>query len=260
MKTTLIFTIVLNLFLNDFASAGSIDTPISHWTFNETSGTTVYDSADSHNGAISGNPVWTSGQIDNCLDFDGSGDRVNFGDVGQFEFGGSDFTISFWFKTEGTNDIGGENSGIGNIISKYDIYKGRQWIIYQTSDNKISFGIYSVDSSTGGDFVTSTAGYTNQWTHVTAVRQNDAIYLYINGVLNNTGICEGMVQRTSSPVLIGALSANNYYYHFFNGKIDDVRIYDYALSADEANQLYQIPEPATLLFILFGVLALLIKS
>ncbi|MFA5291585.1 MAG: LamG domain-containing protein [Phycisphaerae bacterium] len=260
MRTTLIFAVVLISVLSGFVYAGIIDAPISHWTLDETSGATVHDSADSHNGAIAGDPVWTAGKIDGCLDFDSSGDYVNFGDVSQFEFGGNDFTIAFWFKTEGAHDIGGENSGTGNIISKYDINLGRQWLIQQTADDKIHFDTYSVDSSTGGDGLVSTGGYGNEWTYVTAVRQGAAKYLYINGVLDNNGVCNGIVAGTISPVLIGARSANDYYYRFFNGKIDDVRIYDYALSAAEANQLYLIPEPATIALLGLGALSLIRKN
>jgi len=254
MKTTLILTIVSFLVLSGFAYAGTIDTPISHWTFDETSGTTVYDSADGHNGTIAGDPVWTTGEIDGCLDFDGSGDYVNFGDVDQFEFRDNDFTISFWFKTEGAHDA-------ESIISKYDIYLGKQWLFQQTSDNKINFATYYTE--TGGDGLVSTEGYINQWTHVTAVRDGSAKYLYINGVFDSTGICNGIVEGTTAPVLIGAISATAgtiSYYQFFNGKIDDVRIYDYALSANEAYQLYQIPEPATICLLGLGALNLICRK
>lgn len=241
--------------------AGSIYTPVSHWAFDETSGTTVSDSGTGgYNGTVYGNPVWASGQVGGCLDFDGNGDYVNFGDIDAFEFGSSNFTISFWMKTEGSHDIGGEQSGKGDIIAKYNIEAGRQWIFQQTDDGKINFATYHSNSMYGGDGLVSTEGYFGEWVHVIGVRNGTTKYLYINGVLNNTASCTDIITGCSTQLRVGCIyspQSSTYNYQFFNGKIDEIRIYDYALSANEAYQLYTIPEPVT--FALFGTGALLLR-
>ena len=250
----IILSIVLILSLGGFVFAGDINHPVSYWTFDETSGTVAHDSADSHNGTVTG-ATWTAGKIGGCLDFDGSSNNVNLGDIDQFEFGSNNFTISFWFKTEGAHNIGGGSyAGYGIAIGKYNMDTGRQWVISQEPDNKINFGTWHEDSSNGGDGCRSTDAYYDVWTLCTAVRQGDTKYLYINGLLNNTGACPGIVTGKSTPLLIGSNSISSDYYEFFNGKIDDVRIYDYALNVNEVAQL--VPEPATLLLIGLGAVAM----
>ena len=77
------------------------------------------------------------------------------------------------------------------------------------------------------------------WFHVAGVRQGNTLNVYVNGI-------EGaLVSRTLGPISvdnlkIGALLTHGApVTHFFNGFIDDVRIYNRALSAEEVLQLYQ---------------------
>ena len=209
----------------------------AHWKLDETSGITAYDSADGHNGTVVGNPVRTAGQVDGCLDFDGNGDYVDFGDIDQFEFGGNDFTIAFWFKTEGPHNIGGDQGSYGVIVGKYNWGLGRQWVLGQTPENKISFATYYTHTS--GEGLTSTNSYpAGQWVHCVGVRQGPNKYLYINGIHDVTGPCQGVLTGRSTKVLIGAIQDPEKYYQFFNGKIDDVRIYNCALDANQVQELY----------------------
>jgi hypothetical protein len=219
-------------------SAETIDPNlVSWWKFDETSGITAHDSADSHNGTVVGNSAWTAGQINGCLDFDGNGDYVDFGDIDQFEFGGNDFTIAFWFKKEGTHDIGPENSGYGIMVSKYNWSLGRQWSFSQAPDGKISFATFYTHTS--GESITSTNSYpVDQWVYCAGVRDGPNKYLYLNGIVDVNGPCQGVLTGRSTKVLVGAIQDPSKYYNFFNGKIDDVRIYNRALSAAEIQQLY----------------------
>jgi len=79
--------------------------------------------------------------------------------------------------------------------------------------------------------------------HVAAVRNGSTKLLYINGVLDTTGATAGVVTGKSSKVLIGTHEVYDKgvwtKYGHFNGIIDDVRIYDRALSAQEVEQLYE---------------------
>jgi len=71
------------------------------------------------------------------------------------------------------------------------------------------------------------------------------------------GTCSGIV-ATSTNIILGTLASGNYCYQTFNGKIDDMRIYDYALNTDEVAQLYEIPEPASVC--LFSVIGLILRK
>jgi hypothetical protein len=208
--------------------------PLSHWKFDEGEGKTAYDSAGDNDGAIYG-AQWTTGIIDGALDFDGQGDYVNCGDIDELEFGGKNFSISFWFYTEGVHDGGGGN---GKIIAKYNWARGRQWAFSQKRSGSGRIYWYtSPDGTTREDLISQDGGYENEWVHVAAVRDGEIKLLYINGVLDNTGPTDGVVTGKRTSVLIGAIEDSSRQYNFFNGKIDDVRVYNRALSIEEVEQV-----------------------
>jgi hypothetical protein len=68
------------------------------------------------------------------------------------------------------------------------------------------------------------------WTHLALTYDGSAISLYVNGVRVSTKQASGTIQSTSSPLWIGG---NSPYGEYFNGRIDDVRIYNRALSQAE---------------------------
>lgn len=256
-------SVLFIVFAVNVSFAGSIYTLVSHWAFDEGSGTTIQDSGTGrHNGTVYGNPVWSSGKIGGCLDLDGDGDVVNMGDIDAFEFGNNNFTVSFWFNTQGAHNYGGNQGSYGIIVGKYNMHLGRQWTISQEPDNRLNFSTWDTSSSSSGDSCRSTESYYNKWVFCTAVRDGSTKYLYIDGVLDNTGICDGIVTGKTTPLLIGANSVYTsiQYYECFNGLVDDVRIYDYALSAGDVYQLYTIPEPVSMVLFAIGSLAIISRN
>jgi len=240
------------------ASFAGINTPIAHWTFDETSGATAHDRTGSYNGTVN-SATWTTGKVNGALDFDGVNDYVNFGDIDEMEFGNSSFSISCWFYTKGTHDTGPGNDGknAGMLAAKYDLNAGRQWLLGQRADGTVGFAAFYSDHSLGSKSLDSTTTYSaGQWVHCVGVVDGSQMYLYMNGVLDNSGSCLGTITGYSTNVLVGAIqSSSTNFYQRFNGIIDDVRVYDYALNASEVYQLYTIPEPATLcLFALAGLI------
>ena len=90
----------------DLANSGQTtnnDTYITHWAFDETSGTTAIDSSSNHfNGTLKNGPTWSTGIKGNSLKFDGVNDRVECGSNVVMDMGTGDFSISSWVKM-GTN-------------------------------------------------------------------------------------------------------------------------------------------------------------
>jgi hypothetical protein len=84
---------------------------------------------------------------------------------------------------------------------------------------------------------------TTSWSFVAGTYDGSDVKLYINGTLRHIGTVSGMINTNSLPLRIGA--DNELPPSYFNGKIDDVRIYNGALSATEILQLYnqQVPPP-----------------
>ncbi len=225
---------------------------VSHWTFDEGSGNIAYDSANGHNGTISG-AAWTTGIIGGALDFDGVDDYVNFGDIDEFEFGDHDFSICAWFYTEGPHNIPGTLHD-GQIISKYDWGSNRrQWFLIQESAGNTIF-YTSPDGFTHEHLFSTSDGYKNQWVHIACVRSGSTKFIYLNGELDSTGTTDGVVTGKSTKVFVGFHENVGVKTRFFNGLIDDVRIYNHALTQSEIQQL--IPEPASILLLGLGGLIL----
>ena len=202
------------------------DNMVAWWTFDETSGSTSTDNwLNGLNGRVYG-AVWTEGIVNNALSFDGIDDYVDGGNAGILDVGTNDFTIELWAKANGGTygraiiSKGGWSS-IGYFISE----------AYSPSD-KYYFG---VRDSSGYKSVALNIGPSFEWTHIVGVKSNNHLEAWINGKkIGEYNGTIGSLSNSSQPLFIGK-SFNNYY---FNGLIDDVQIYNTALSADAIYQLY----------------------
>jgi hypothetical protein len=99
-----------------------------------------------------------------------------------------------------------------------------------TKDSSITFHRFLVEPDIGMSF------QKGNWYHIAVTYEDRIFRLYRNGVLVNSQ--EGNLSTTSEePIFIGRKSTDEPYF-FFHGKIDDLRIYNRALSADEVNELH----------------------
>ncbi|MCB9296699.1 MAG: T9SS type A sorting domain-containing protein [Lewinellaceae bacterium] len=173
-------------------------------------------------------------QTDNCLDFDGLNDYVYIGDVN--DLGTSDFTIEAWIYIENADPVGNGNKIINKGLTSVGTPTNAGYALRanKTTPDELEFHIGHSDGS-----VVRARYYgisTNTWYHVAGVRSDKNLYLYLNGELvatNTTPIVFNV--DTNIPLVIGAihkggLSSIN---EFMNGKIDEVRIWNRALCAEE---------------------------
>lgn len=213
---------------------------VSHWKFDEGSGTTAYDSAGSNDGTVYG-ATWTTGHIEGALSFDGADDYVDVGDPidESLDFGAANsFSISAWIKS---------NKDYSPIVHKRRCtgpggvhYEGYD---FTWSSEKLYFAIE--DTSSGyTQIFGNTIVSDDQWHHVAAVRDTaeDKLYLYADGSPDATPLTDNTTATlaTSTSFHIGHrdLTAPPGYV-YYEGTMDDVRIYNIALSAEEIWQLYQ---------------------
>lgn len=167
--------------------------------------------------------------------FDGSTDFIDYPSM---DFTGS-FTISFWIMPQ----LG----GMMPILSKgTTLFDGEEWqtefALLHTGNNQIRFLIGSADSGFYTDVSSTSRTTPNKWYHIAAVcRQNGGdhtLSLYVDGSLS--GVRTESYPRKLSPS--GApLEVGRYYMgwpQFFMGRIDDIRIYNYALSSNQISSLY----------------------
>jgi hypothetical protein len=223
-------------------STFTVGQPIAWWKLDEGTGGIAYDSSgNNYNATVYGNPVWrTSGSPyggSGYLDFDGNGDYTdaNYIDGGDINLPG-EYTVTLWFKSEGdgleaNRDIFsavGINDGHGILLE----LRGSE------SNGKIRYVHRSPVRQTGtfNEEIKTPLGYNdNQWHHLAVMRKTSAPagrYIYIDGaqVASNTDTRDGfdLPLRIMFSVLRPGLLQR-----YWDGGIDDVRIFDRALDEDE---------------------------
>ncbi len=232
-RTAKIMAVLGLLVLCGSALAADGNEPIAHWKFDETSGTIAYDSAGDNNGTVYG-AIWTAGQIDGALSFDGVNDYVDCGNTFESVTGSATKSIMAWVKSATT-----DYSTAGGLILE----------LYRKSDSSSGFYVKAKGNPatwqsfhrTSGSYTILDSGVyvTNEWTHVALVQDGPKVDLYVNGV-SEASASDGVAPSTSSPLnaSIGAYIYRATAYACFNGSIDEVRIYDRALSAEEIREVY----------------------
>ena len=201
---------------------------VAAYNFNEGSGTTVTDaSGNGITGNIIGATWTTGGRNGNALSFNGSSSYVDLGNPALLQITGS-MTWSAWVKAAANP------ADDGQIVAKSDDASG--WQLKTSPDTgPHTFGVRVAGATnTLAQRYSTTVRSLNVWYHVAGVYNASAqtLDIYVNGVLNN-GTLSGTIPasqiNSAVNVNIGRRSGGFY----FNGVIDDVRIYNRALSQAE---------------------------
>lgn len=175
-------------------------------------------SANALTGTVKGG-VKSYGKLGQGFSFNGTSDSISFANT---TFAG-DFTISAWVKS---NNLSSYNAIVGKEGSQNYIAissTGAHWLVGNSYSN-----------------VLNSAFNTTNWQYVTFVRSGSNILVYRNGIY--VGQNEGYSAATLALTSIGAgdddLSPPHAY--FMNGLLDDVRIYNRALTITEIQRLYNV--------------------
>jgi glucose/arabinose dehydrogenase/fibronectin type 3 domain-containing protein len=194
---------------------------VGAWAFGEGSGTTSVDASGNNNTATLQGATWsTAGKYGNALSFNGTSSIVRVASAASLNLS-SAMTLSAWVNPAASQ------SGWRTIMQKQvDAY-------FLNASNDSGPLRPSGGATFGGStqFVTSTtANPVNTWTHVALTYDGSIVRLYVNGTQVATRAQTGAIQTSSNPLWIGG---NQPYGEFFNGLIDEARIYNRALSQAE---------------------------
>jgi hypothetical protein len=202
---------------------------IGHWEFEEGSGTTAHDSAGDNDGTLIGDPCWVAGRIGNyALYFDGSGDYVNIGNAVMHNIARGTFTAwvnptdlrgscnGYYFKWI----IGANSSAGGELGFRVNSDRSVWASVQSTISDDLSCPIFSI--------------IVGSWQHVAITWDGYYWKLYINGVQKDVKVHRQGTSNASNTALIGY----GWEGCSWNGKIDEVCIYNRALTAEEIEQLY----------------------
>ena len=223
---------------SDFIIYTPIEIPhlVGWWPFDEGVGDTALDiSGHGNHGTLKQEPEWVIGKLGDALDLDGENDYVSVDHSSDFEF--TNFSIRFWVKPK----LMSENMV---MVARWEHKPNddQEWLVDVTPVGKVSFKVTSTGDNAGSLGVLSQGALTDDtWYHITAVYDNSADNrqkIYIDGVLDNEVPGAPSVHHGSGKLIIGVHDPDTSYQRWFNGSIDNLRIYDIALSDEHVLELY----------------------
>ncbi len=164
-----------------------------------------------------------------AISLDGA-DAITIRDSTAFDFGTGDFTIEAWINT---NDL----SAIHTIISDFNNTSAGSMRLLTTANGELAA---SVGSETFDVISPEGVLEINKWDHVALTRAADSAFLHLNG--KRVAATGGMAARaltSEANMTIGKQASGTEFY--FNGQIDDVRIWNVARSSEEISTNYFTP-------------------
>ena len=206
-----------------FVSVDPNEGLVARWPLNEGSGGTIVDAAGNGlDGNLTGAPGWVAGTMGLALALDGTTQYALVPDDPLLDLA-SQITLSAWIKPSklGTANVVAKASFVGTIIPGYELNlssTGKPFVRFNASDT------YRVNGATSYP----TTGDT--WMHLAATYDGSVIRLYVNGALDGSLASTFTISANDEPLGIGAQSDGNTG-RLFQGALDEVRIYDRALSA-----------------------------
>jgi len=209
---------------------------VGWWKLDDGSGTTAADAGNSGlDGSLVGDTSWVDGIAAGALAFDGDGDYVDVGKDPAFDIT-RQITISAWIK------VNAFDTDWQAIVNKGD----SAWRLQRSQGNTLEFACSGllVPGTRWGNIFGSTDVNDGRWHHVVGTYDGSKICLYVDGQLDASSTASGTIRVNDQPVYIGENSEQSN--RFWNGLIDDVRIYSYALSPDQIAEITQ--NAAILLF------------
>jgi hypothetical protein len=222
--------------------------PVGWWKLDETSGPTAADfSGNANTGTLVNGPVWTTGYYNGALLF-ANPSGVDMGSPPTLQIGGS-ITLTAWINGSSWNPNDEDEMILSKNQNNYGVWgiKGSQDCTgVNGQDNFIAYVCTLGGSGLCPELCSNTILLTNTWYFVAGVYDSSvpSLHVYVNGVLDDGTLINGpvgtglsdtayniMIGRTSGQFAPGLNQA-------FNGKIDDPRVYNRALSAAEVMALY----------------------
>ncbi|MFE7846751.1 LamG-like jellyroll fold domain-containing protein [Microbacterium sp. NPDC057407] len=200
--------------------------PVSLWSFNENSGTTAGDTYGGNSGTVTAGS-WVTGRSGSALSFNGTTSYVNIGTPSSLGFTGN-ITVAAWVKP---TSVGSESVIVGKA---WDGSTTPFWLSL-LNGTTARFGHYQ-GGLTVADGTSPTSLTDGNWHHVAGVYDGTAYKTYIDGVLRATTTSGQGVSAGTGNIQIGRIDEPTKKY--FAGGIDQVRIYNTALSAADISGLY----------------------
>lgn len=194
-------------------------------------------STNANNGVLKNGPVLTEGKIGNALKFDGVDDYVQFAASPSFDIGGSAVTVSLWAYLD---YLPADLPGAYGPLFDSD---ADQYVLYQDKgNNELRFKV-ATSASAERPGIPAANLVTGQWIHIVGVYDGANAKIYLNSNLMDTHPLTGTV-KTGQVAMLGrsGIAAAS----FFSGGIDNVQVFNTALSQIEVTELFKSAKVAPL--------------
>ena len=231
-KMIYVISLIVVLFMVGRTSAELV----AHWPLDDGSGTVAVDvTGNGSDGTLEGDPQWVVGKIAGALEFDGD-DYVDCGNQDILNFGTNDWTITAWIRTTQPDP------DRGTIFAKgSDNSGGIRFTLATHEANPNHITLTTDDNSTKTQALGATVVIDGEWYHIAGMRQGTTISVHVNGVLDGTNTIPATINFSGSSqahAYIGAIDGNSdpaavALEKIYIGIIDDVRIYNVALTEEE---------------------------
>jgi hypothetical protein len=194
---------------------------VGWWRLDEGTGTTAYDSSGNGNdGTLQGDPQWVAGKVGGALEFDGNGDYVDCGNDPIFDIT-EEITLTVWVNA---NDI---------LNSEHNCWLGKgdnAYAIKHQTGNYLEFFIYDGEWHST-NYTTDIESLNGDWHHMAGTYDGSELKFYLDGELAANLVYSSTIGTATHNVTLGENSQATGRY--FDGMLDDARIYNEALSADD---------------------------
>lgn len=222
-------------------SGGDDEELVAYWSFDEISGSTIIDESGNGNNGTNINEVkFEEDLFGKAANFNGKDNYICVPNDSTIEFGTGNFTVEAWIKTGQINFPWYDPYSV--IVKKGNPSSNPGWqllLLNKTNynGNTIRFGIRDSLDGNGVDVHTNKTVNDNKWHHIVGIKEGNYLKLYVDGHHEDT------VDASSES---GSLN-NNYELHismynnamYFDGLIDEVALYNEAISPDLIKQQYQ---------------------
>lgn len=199
---------------------------VGFWPFEEGSGNTTRDaSGNGHDATLINGPTWIDGYTGKALQFNGQDQWVDTGDSILDTTANYSAAAWVWLDRRG---------GFATAVSQDGSSASEFFLQYSGADDRFAF------SSVGTRALAPAPPQTGRWYHLVGVRdvQSEKLKLYVDGQLaGTTGYCPGFAANGNTVIGRGKFGGNPV--DFWPGKLDQVHVYDRALSDAEIKELYE---------------------
>jgi hypothetical protein len=202
---------------------------IAYYPFN---GNANDESGTTNNGVEYGGIQYVSGKIDDAAKFDMS-NYISVNDSSSLKL--NTYTFAAWINADTITGAGSD--GANRIFEKG---AGTNYWLYIGNTLPATNAVATVGFNNGGyiNISSNTLISANSWYHITGTYDGNFLKIYINGTLDNSLKISSAINKTNEPLIIG-WRYNGTYGDHFSGLIDELRIYNRALSETEIQQLYE---------------------